>query len=75
MLGGRERSIVILPGQYYDRETGLHYNGHRDYDPSTGRYVESDPIGLRSGSLSTYAYVNSNPVSKVDPLGLAEEFP
>ncbi|MFY0104376.1 RHS repeat-associated core domain-containing protein, partial [Acinetobacter baumannii] len=34
-----------FPGQYYDQETGLHYNYFRDYDPSTGRYVESDPIG------------------------------
>ena len=34
-------------GQYYDRETGLHYNYFRDYDPATGRYVQSDPIGQR----------------------------
>jgi RHS repeat-associated protein len=58
-----------LPGQYYDAETGLHYNGHRDYDPATGRYVEPDPIGL-AGGLNVYAYVANNPLNWVDPLGL-----
>ena len=46
-----------FPGQYYDAETGLHYNYFRDYDPSVGRYVESDPIGLEGGS-NTYRYAN-----------------
>ncbi len=59
------------PGQYYDRETGLHYNIHRDYDPSTGRYVEADPIGLEGG-LNLYGYVGGNPLSYTDPLGLAQ---
>jgi len=52
-----ERLNEILPGQYFDKETGLHYNYFRDYDPSTGRYVQSDPIGLGGGSFSTYGYV------------------
>lgn len=58
-----------FPGQYYDRETGLHYNYFRDYDPTTGRYIEADPIGLEGG-LNTYGYADGNPLSYVDPLGL-----
>ena len=57
------------PGQYFDAESGLHYNYFRDYDPSTGRYIESDPIGLRGG-LSTYGYALQSPLNRVDPLGL-----
>lgn len=59
-----------FPGQYYDQETGLIHNGFRDYDPTVGRYVESDPMGLLGGSNSTYAYASGNPVSNVDPDGL-----
>lgn len=60
---------IRFPGQYADEETGLHYNYFRDYDPSTGRYVESDPIGMEGG-FNTYSYVAGNPINASDSLGL-----
>ncbi|RJQ77799.1 type IV secretion protein Rhs [Pseudonocardiaceae bacterium YIM PH 21723] len=57
-----------FPGQYHDRETGLHYNLHRYYDPATGRYLTPDPLGL-SPSENHYTYVG-NPMLETDPFGL-----
>ena len=59
-----------FPGQYADKETNLNYNYFRDYDPSTGRYVQSDPIGLRGG-INTYAYGGGSPLTNIDEDGLA----
>lgn len=67
---GLDAINLRFPGQYYDFESGLYYNYFRDYDPETGRYVESDPIGL-DGGLNTYGYVESNPLAYLDPFGLA----
>jgi RHS repeat-associated protein len=58
-----------FPGQMYDRETNLHYNYFRDYDPQVGRYVQSDPIGL-GGGTNTFTYALNRPVSFIDRLGL-----
>ena len=57
-----------LPGQYFDKETNLHYNYFRDYDPGIGRYIQSDPIGL-AGGINTYLYAY-DPLTRIDPLGL-----
>jgi RHS repeat-associated protein len=58
-----------LPGQYFDAETGLHYNRQRYYDPMQGQYLTPDPLGHPDG-LNPYAYVRFNPMGYVDPDGL-----
>ena len=58
-----------FPGQYFDAESGLHQNYFREYDPTIGRYVQSDPIG-QAGGINVYLYAKSNPTRWVDPRGL-----
>ncbi|WP_068639415.1 RHS repeat-associated core domain-containing protein [Thauera butanivorans] len=64
----RPMQNLRFQGQYYDEETGLHYNRFRYYDPDIGRFVSQDPIGL-AGGINTYQYA-PNPVTWIDPLGL-----
>ena len=57
-----------FPGQWFQSEAGLHQNWMRDYDPTTGRYVQGDPLGLVDGP-SVYGYVRQNPGRYIDPTG------
>jgi RHS repeat-associated protein len=64
------QNTLRFPGQYYDQETGLHYNYFRDYDPKVGRYIQPDPIGL-AGGMNLYPYVENRPINQTDPRGLS----
>ncbi|MCG8360295.1 MAG: RHS repeat-associated core domain-containing protein, partial [Kiloniellales bacterium] len=68
-LSGTAVNDNRFPGQLADAVAGFHYNYFRDYDPTTGRYMQSDPIGLEGG-LNTYGYVVGNLINAVDPKGL-----
>ena len=68
MLSGSAQIALGYPGQWHDQSAGLYQNWNRDYDPSTGRYLETDPIGL-AGGTNLYAYTDGNPVNAVDPRG------
>jgi RHS repeat-associated protein len=74
-VSGTSTLNLRLPGQYYDDELGKHYNNHRYYDPSLGRYLRPDPLGLFGGSLNFYNYVESNPLRFLDREGLQSKIP
>jgi RHS repeat-associated protein len=69
--GALVESHLRFAGQYYDAETVLRYNYYRYYSPLTGRYLKRDPLGLYGG-INLFAYVQNNPILKIDPLGLAK---
>ena len=62
-------NLFRFPGQYFDQETMLHYNCWRFYNPKIGMYLRADPIRM-DGDIDPFSYVQDNPVSLVDPLGL-----
>lgn len=63
-----------LPGQWFQAETGLHYNWHRHYDPTLGRYTQTDPLGFVDGP-SVYGYGRGSPLAQIDPKGLMSGLP
>ncbi|WP_139217575.1 RHS repeat-associated core domain-containing protein, partial [Pseudomonas sp. NFPP24] len=66
---GKVDNPLRFQGQYFDQESGLHYNRHRYYNPDVGRYLTPDPVKL-AGGINAYQYV-PNPTAWVDPLGLS----
>jgi RHS repeat-associated protein len=69
-ISGTAANNLRFPGQYFLIEDGLHYNWHRHYDPTIGRYMSSDPLEFVDGS-SLYSYVHGNPLGSRDPSGLS----
>jgi len=67
-LSGALANNLRFPGQWFQIETGLHYNWHRHYDPTIGRYTQPDPLGFVDGP-SVWAYAKSGPQDNVDPDG------
>jgi RHS repeat-associated protein len=68
-LSGTNSNNLRFPGQYFQIETGLHYNHHRMYDPVTGRYTQPDPLRFVDGP-SVYAYAKNSPFMYTDRIGL-----
>ncbi len=66
--GNRIELALRFPGHYHDAETGLFYNRYRYYSPELGRYLQSDPIGLKGG-MNVYGYAGGAPLTKVDLIG------
>lgn len=66
---GTVENPLRFPGQYYDAETGMHYNYFRYYDPVVGRYLRTDPLGL-AGGINMFVYTGNNVVNFIDPFGL-----
>jgi RHS repeat-associated protein len=67
-LSGTAIQNLRFPGQYFLMESGLHYNWHRLYDPTLGRYTQPDPLGFPDGP-ARYAYAGNSPLMRVDPDG------
>jgi len=68
--GNATKNNLVGPGEYFDEETGLIYNGQRFIDPKTGRYVSQDPLGLGAGDPNLYRHLNNNPNKFIDPDGM-----
>ena len=75
LLGAARGALTVtnnlrFPGQYFDKETGNHYNWNRYYYSSSGRYLQADLIGFSAGDANFFRYVEGNPIIRMDPSGL-----